>query len=76
MHEPPDAVEQQFPWRCVTEHDREQVEPWLEANIGKFDRDWYRLGLDIAAGVMGWEMFDIYRFRDEQSAIMFRLRWS
>lgn len=77
MHESQDAFEQRFPWRCTTTtHGQEEVEPWLEANIGEFDRDWYRLGSDIASGVMGWNAFDIYRFRDEQSAILFQLRWS
>jgi len=64
-----------FPYECTTRHPREQVVPWLESNIGEFDREWYRYGSDIASGITGW-VPDIYRFRDEQAAVLFRLRWS
>ena len=65
-----------FPYECRTRHSYDQVVPWLEATIGEFDREWYRYGTDIASGVTGWDPCDYYRFRDEQAAILFRLRWS
>jgi len=64
-----------FPYECRTRHPYDQVVPWLEANVGEFDREWYRYGSDIASGITGW-VPDIYRFRDEQAAVLFRLRWS
>ena len=68
-------LEDLFPYECRTRHAHDQVVPWLEATIGEFDREWYRLGSDIASGITGWAS-DIYRFRDEQAAVLFRLRWS
>ena len=65
-----------FPYECRTRHPYDQVVPWLEANVGEFDREWYRLGTDIASGVTGWDPCDYYRFRDEQAAVLFGLKWS
>jgi len=65
-----------FPYECTTRHPYDQVVPWLEATIGEFDREWYRYGTDIAAGVTGWDPCDYYRFRDAEAAVLFRLRWS
>jgi len=53
------------------------VVPWLETTIGEFDREWYRYGTDIAMGIVaGAPLYDYYRFRDAEAAILFRLRWS
>jgi hypothetical protein len=65
-----------FPYECTTRHPYDQLVPWLETTIGEFDREWYRYGTDLASGVTGWDPCDYYRFRDEQAAILFRLRWS
>ena len=70
------SLEQKFPHECTTLSHYTDVVPWCEATAGEFDRDWYRYGSDIAAGVTGWDLEDRYRFRDEQVAILFRLRWS
>ena len=70
-----DDLEKRMPYECTTRHPHYQVVPWLEATIGEFDREWYRLGSDIALGVTGWDP-DIYRFRDAEAAVLFRLRWS
>lgn len=68
--------DQRFPWECTTAHHYEQVVPWLEANIGEFDQEWYRYGTDIALGIVaGAPLYDYYRFRDEQDRVMFLLRW-
>jgi len=69
-------LEDLFPYECRTRHPYNQVVPWLEATIGEFDREWHRYGTDIASGVTGWDPCDYYRFRDEQAAILFRLKWS
>ena len=71
-----DELEKRFPWGCSTRHPYDQVVPWLEDHIGMFDGEWYRYGTDIASGVTGWEPQDHYRFRNEQDAILFRLKWS
>jgi hypothetical protein len=71
-----DSVEQRFPWECRTWHNHESVVPWLKANIGEFDLNWYRLGSDIANGVLDTQMPDLYRFGTERDAILFRLKWS
>lgn len=76
MGEMMDDIEQRFPWECTTGHPYDQVVPWLEENVGQFDGAWYRYGTDIASGVTGWEPCDYYRFRREQDAVLFRLRWS
>ena len=72
-----DSVEQRFPWECRTYHPHETVVPWLKANIGEFDGEWYRYGSDIAQGIVaGMPLYDVYRFRDEQAAVLFGLKWS
>lgn len=72
-----DDVDQRFPWECTTAHHYEVVVPWLEENIGVFDREWYRYGTDIAQGIVaGVPLYDYYRFRDERAAVLFRLKWS
>jgi hypothetical protein len=68
--------ESRFPWECHTRHDWNVVVPWLEVNIGRFNHEWYRYGSDIASGVTGWDPIDIYRFRDEQAAVLFKLKWT
>lgn len=72
-----DKIEIRFPWECRTYHPHETVVPWLKKNIGEFDEEWYRYGSDIAQGIVaGMPLYDVYRFRDEQAAILFRLKWS
>ena len=68
--------EQRFPHECRTCHDHDEVVPWLEATIGEFDREWYRYGSDIAWGIGLAPLYDYYRFRDAEAAVLFRLRWS
>lgn len=69
--------EQRFPFKGKTCYNYEEVVPWLETNIGQFDREWYRYGTDIAYGIVaGAPLYDYYRFSDEQSLMLFLLRWS
>jgi hypothetical protein len=70
-------IEQRFPHECRTEHRHEDVVPWLKENVGEFDDQWYRYGSDIAYGIVaGMPLYDYYRFRDEQAAVLFNLKWS
>ena len=72
-----DKIEIRFPWACRTYHPHERVVPWLKENIGEFDGEWYRYGSDIAQGIVArMPLYDVYRFRDEQDAVLFGLKWS
>ena len=71
-----DDLVQRFPYECRTQWTWVEVADWCETNIGKFDQEWYRYGNDILAGMSGEPIYDHYRFRTEQQAILFRLRWS
>ena len=65
-----------WPYICYTSHNWEEVCEWCKANIGEFDRDWYKLGEDIAAQSVMSDYKSTYMFRREQDAVLFRLRWS
>jgi hypothetical protein len=76
--DPGDDLETRFPYECTTPHPYWTVVEWLEENIGTFDQEWYRYGGDIASGLTltGYNIHDTYRFRNEQDAVLFRLKWS
>lgn len=76
MIEQQDDLKQRMPYEATTHYPYMQVIPWVEENCGTFDQDWYRYGTDIASRVTGREPQDYYRFRREQDAILFRLKWS
>jgi len=72
-----DDIEQRFPYECRTPHPYAEVEAWCEEHLGPFDGRWYRYGTDIAQGIVaGYPSYDYYRFRDEQDAVLFQLKWS
>jgi hypothetical protein len=71
-----DDIEQRFPYQCQTRWTWTEVADWCEANVGQFDQDWYRYGSEIMAGLDGLPVQDTYRFRTEQAAVLFRLKWS
>ena len=68
-------IEMRFPYECVTRWSWTEVADWCEANVGRFDQDWYRYGTDIMYGLDA-PTIDRYRFRTEQAAVLFRLKWS
>ena len=76
MIEQQDDLKQRMPHEGSTHYSHMQVVPWLEENCGTFDQDWYRYGCDTVPGVTGWEPRDYYRFRREQDAVIFQLKWS
>jgi hypothetical protein len=53
-----------------------EVADWCAVNIGDFDREWYKLGEDIAAQSIMSDYKSTYMFRDERDAMLFELRWS
>ena len=65
----------EWPYVCYTSHDWPEVCDWCAANIGEFDRDWYKLGEDIAALSINPDYKSTYLFRREQDAVLFKLRW-
>jgi hypothetical protein len=70
-------VEQRFPYECRTWHAYDEVQAWCEQQFGAFDDRWYRYGTDMAQGIVaGYPRYDRYRFRDEQAAVLFQLKWS
>jgi hypothetical protein len=72
-----DHIEYMFPLECRTRHKYTEVVPWCEQNIGVYGEDWFRYGSDIALGIVaGYDPDDIYRFRDQQAAVLFGLKWS
>ena len=69
--------EQRFPFKGKTLCLHEDVVKWLETHVGKFDHDWYRYGTDIAMATGERALLcDYYRFRTEESAVLFALKWS
>ena len=68
--------DEQWPYLCYTSHDWVEVCDWCAANIGDFDRDWYKLGEDIMAQGIYSDYKSTYLFKREQDVVLFRLRWS
>lgn len=62
-------------YRAVTTHPYVEVEEWCVENIGEWDKDWYKLGIDPLAWTMGDHESEWW-FADEKSAVLFKLKWS
>lgn len=70
------TIEQRFPYRVQTNHPYSVVVPWCESTIGQFDNEWYRLGSDIAAGLLPRHLNqDTYLFANQEHAALFALKW-
>lgn len=48
---------------------------WCKENVGEFNKDWLKLGIDPAAALFDDHKTTWY-FKDEQMAAMFVLWWS
>jgi hypothetical protein len=66
----------EWPYICYTSHPYPEVQAWCEANIGQFDREWYKLGEDPAAQMINPDYKSTYMFRDEKHAVLFKLKWT
>jgi hypothetical protein len=65
-----------FLYKATTTSSMDQVVPWCEQQLGKFNQDWYRLGRDPAADLMQPYGPDIYYFDNKKYHMWFTLRWS
>ena len=55
--------------------DWQSASDWCKENVGEFNLDWLKLGIDPAAALFDDHKTTWY-FKREQDAIMFILRWS
>jgi hypothetical protein len=60
----------------ITEPNWQMAQAWCELNIGKFDEEWYKLGIDIADNFLSGQVRSTWYFKREQDAVLFSLRWS
>lgn len=52
-----------------------EIQDWCEINIGEFDKDWYKLGIDPAEYFIFGRTKTTWFFKQESHAINFSLRW-
>lgn len=52
-----------------------EAEQWCNEYIGKWNEDWYKLGIDPAASMFGNNTTHWF-FEDEQKQLLFILRWA
>ena len=52
-----------------------EASDWCTENVGEFNQDWIKLGIDPAASLFG-DRTTTWYFKRERDAIMFVLRWS
>jgi hypothetical protein len=65
-----------WPYRVEIYHaDWLPLQAWCEQTIGEFDRDWYKLGMDLAEMVENGCMKTVWLFRRADHAMLFKLRW-
>ena len=65
-----------LPYRVVIHHeDWPGAQAWCDLNVGAFDQDWYKLGIDPMATMIHGPVETIWFFRREQDAVAFSLRW-
>lgn len=60
----------------INEKDWQLVQKWCEAYVGEFDKDWYKLGIDIAQMFIDGDYSTTWLFKEEKHVIMFKLRWA
>ena len=52
-----------------------EAQEWCKEHVGEFDVDWYKLGIDPAASLMG-DHTTTWFFKDNEKMLMFALKWS
>lgn len=61
-------------FEVAVECDWVQAQQWCHDNIGEFNVDWFKLGIDPMASILGDDKTYWY-FKNQEDATMFRLRW-
>lgn len=51
------------------------AQDWCNENVGEFDVDWYKLGIDPAASLYG-DYTTTWFFKDEEKMFLFALKWA
>ena len=52
------------------------AEDWCVQNVGAFDQDWYKLGIDPMNSMFNRRTESVWYFRSEKDAVIFKLKWS
>lgn len=60
---------------CKIRCDWENAQVWCEENAGDFGRDWYKLGIDPAASLLG-DTTTTWFFNDQDKMLEFISEWS
>ena len=58
----------------LNRNDWPQIQDWCVTNIGEFDKDWYKLGIDPMVHIIG-DQRTTWFFKRKQDAILFALKW-
>ena len=67
-----------LPYRVILHNaDWTSAQTWCDENVGAFDQDWYKLGIDPMEALKSTEPVQtIWFFRREADAVAFTLKWS
>lgn len=66
-----------WPYRVTVCNDNwYEIQLWCEANVGQFDQDWYKLGIDLAEVLVNGQTRTTWLFKRHTDAVLFTLKWS
>ena len=60
----------------IYDSDWPKVQVWCEKNIGLFNKDWYKLGIDPMMNLNNGTTETTWYFKTKEHAAWFELRWS
>jgi hypothetical protein len=52
-----------------------EVEDWCRHNLGEWNKDWYKLGIDPLTAFTAVGMQSVWYFKDSKKALLFQLKW-
>lgn len=53
-----------------------EIQRWCRDNIGEFNQDWYKLGIDPMSFFNDGSVQTTWYFKQEKHAVLFFLKWS
>lgn len=59
----------------VLSNDWYPMQEWCEHNVGAFNQDWYKLGVDLAEVLDTGMTRTVWYFRRQCDAVAFVLKW-